>query len=97
MNDKLENLDLINSSEIGVVADAETWSAKEALYSLDTTWYTRKSQSGRWMDIIGDYAGDELFLLEGDSLLSSVLDDRLLALGREEGQERINILKGVKH
>ncbi|KAF8505147.1 hypothetical protein JB92DRAFT_2966409 [Gautieria morchelliformis] len=36
------------------------------------------------MDIIGDYAGDELFLLEGDSLLSGILDDPLLAVGKED-------------
>jgi ATP-dependent RNA helicase DDX60 len=91
MSDELENLNLRNNSEVGVAAEAETWSAREALYAFDTEWYTTTSHMGRWLDIIGDYAGDELFLLEGDALLSSVLDDPLLALGKEDGQERISI------
>lgn len=28
-------------------------------------WYTAIAKSARWMDIIGDYAGDELFIIDG--------------------------------
>ncbi|KAH9007609.1 hypothetical protein EDB83DRAFT_2509312 [Lactarius deliciosus] len=34
------------------------------------------------MDLIGDYAGNERFILDGESLLQQVLDDPLLALAR---------------
>lgn len=36
------------------------------------------------MDLIGDYAGSELFLLDGEALFQSVLNDPLLALGRHD-------------
>ncbi|KAF8511366.1 hypothetical protein JB92DRAFT_2934736 [Gautieria morchelliformis] len=50
MDDELENLELKNYSEVGVVADAETWSDKKALYTFDTAWYTRTSQKGSVLD-----------------------------------------------
>ena len=34
--------------------------------------------SARRVDLVGDYAGNELFLLEGDSLLLNCLSDPLL-------------------
>src|SRR5271169_6061806 len=40
------------------------------------TWYGRHRP--RFIDLVGDYAGRELFLLEGDSLLRQCFsDDRL--------------------
>ncbi|KAF8325454.1 uncharacterized protein EI90DRAFT_3128818 [Cantharellus anzutake] len=47
-----------------------------------STWTKR---GGRMLDIVGDYAGQELFLLDGDALLQLVLDDPLLALGKDSG------------
>ncbi|CAG8755393.1 1721_t:CDS:2, partial [Acaulospora colombiana] len=52
----------------------------EALRQLDTEWFTKLRP--RWVDIIGAYAGKELFLVDGDALIQVVLDDRLLQLGR---------------
>ncbi|KAI0948028.1 hypothetical protein AcW1_009642 [Taiwanofungus camphoratus] len=57
-------------------------SAAEALEYLDGQWYTLANRRGRWMDLIGDYAGSETFVLDGDALLQHVLRDPLLALGR---------------
>ena len=37
------------------------------------------------MDLIGDYAGKELFVIDGDSLVQRVLSDPLLALAKPEG------------
>jgi len=84
MDDDIDDIG-IPSNEWGVTADRIAWSSKEALDMFDAIWYTRTSQSARWMDIIGDYAGEELFLINGDSLLSVVLDDPLLALGKQNG------------
>ncbi|KAG9121540.1 hypothetical protein FRC07_002451 [Ceratobasidium sp. 392] len=38
----------------------------------------------RWMDLVGDYAGDEFFVVDGDSLCQLALDDNLLAIGKED-------------
>lgn len=53
-----------------------------ALANFDTSWYIQASRRARRMDLIGDYAGREMFVIDGDSLLRQVLDDPLLALGR---------------
>ncbi|KAH9932994.1 P-loop containing nucleoside triphosphate hydrolase protein [Fomitopsis serialis] len=68
--------------------------AKEALRYIDSQWYTLTSRRGRWMDLIGDYAGSELFVLDGEALLQEVLNDPLLALGRD-AQPSFQILHAV--
>jgi hypothetical protein len=41
-----------------------------------TRWYD--ASKPMWIDLVGDYAGKELFLVEGDSLLRECFeDDRL--------------------
>ena len=87
MDNEFEDIEHIRIpfEEWGVASGATVWSAKDALVICDASWYTRASQSARWMDIIGDYAGEELFLVNGDSLLNAVLDDPLLAIGKENG------------
>lgn len=84
---ELEEYEQINisSTDLGIAPGNNAYTAKEALNLFDATWYNRTSQFGRWVDVIGDYAGEELFLLDGDSLLGVVLDDPLLALGRDNG------------
>ncbi|KAI0262214.1 P-loop containing nucleoside triphosphate hydrolase protein [Gloeopeniophorella convolvens] len=58
--------------------------ALAALRCIDAKWYKELAgKKARWMDLIGDYAGSECFVLDGESLLQHVLDDELLALGRE--------------
>jgi ATP-dependent RNA helicase DDX60 len=40
--------------------------AFEALTCIDDRWYRRiAGKKARWMDLIGDYAGNERFILDG--------------------------------
>ncbi|KAJ6489614.1 hypothetical protein C8R47DRAFT_1177216 [Mycena vitilis] len=57
-------------------------SASQALEEVDEQWFTPATRRARWMDLLGDYAGAELFIISGESLLERVLDDPLLAIGR---------------
>ncbi|KAG8825176.1 hypothetical protein FRC19_011970 [Serendipita sp. 401] len=52
----------------------------DALREQAVSWFTHLRP--RWVDIIGSYAGKELFLVDGDALVQVVLDDELLRLGR---------------
>lgn len=57
--------------------------AVQALKFIDDNWYKKiAGKRARWMDLIGDYAGNERFILDGESLLQQVLGDPLLALAR---------------
>ena len=44
-------------------------SAKAAVDHIDTQWYSPLNRGGRWMDLIGDYAGSEPFVIDGTSLV----------------------------
>ncbi|KZV68765.1 P-loop containing nucleoside triphosphate hydrolase protein [Peniophora sp. CONT] len=57
-------------------------STEAAIRYVDENWYRAIARRGRWMDLIGDYAGSERFILDGEALFQRVLDDPLLALGR---------------
>lgn len=58
--------DFENTDGVDLVSLQNSFStAREALKYLDTTWYTKTNRRGRWMDLIGDYAGSELFILDG--------------------------------
>ncbi|KAJ6601172.1 hypothetical protein DFH09DRAFT_1257794 [Mycena vulgaris] len=59
-------------------------SSQDALAEVDQRWFTFATRRARWMDLIGDYAGAELFIISGESLLERVLDDPLLAIGRPD-------------
>ncbi|KAH9943357.1 P-loop containing nucleoside triphosphate hydrolase protein [Epithele typhae] len=61
-----------------------TQTAKDAVAYIDQEWYTLVNRRGRWMDLIGDYAGSEPFVVDGEALIQFVLDDPLLALGRKD-------------
>ncbi|KAK2461121.1 hypothetical protein APHAL10511_006648 [Amanita phalloides] len=56
---------------------------QQALKVFDDHWYALTYRSARWMDLIGDYGGSELFIIDGESLLQQVLDDPLLAIGQD--------------
>ena len=36
---------------------------------VDDCWYRSASRRGRWMDLIGDYAGREPFVIDGNELI----------------------------
>ncbi|KAG8980930.1 hypothetical protein FRB93_008867 [Tulasnella sp. JGI-2019a] len=54
----------------------------EALADVDIQWYGHLNP--RYMDLVGDYAGVEPFVIDGDSLCELILNDPLLALGRKD-------------
>ncbi|KIO24164.1 hypothetical protein M407DRAFT_213307 [Tulasnella calospora MUT 4182] len=56
--------------------------ARELLDLLDSTWYSLRRP--RWMDLLGDYVGEEFFLIDGDAICQQVLNDPLLALGKSQ-------------
>jgi ATP-dependent RNA helicase DDX60 len=53
---------------------SETLSTQDAL-SIINEWYTERNKRGRRMDLVGDYAGTEPFVLDGKSLLASMSID----------------------
>ncbi|KAG9094747.1 hypothetical protein FS749_011922 [Ceratobasidium sp. UAMH 11750] len=54
---------------------------KARLTEIDN-WLSRLKP--RWMDLVGDYAGDEFFVVDGDSICQLVLDDDLLVVGKQD-------------
>ncbi|KAH7332993.1 hypothetical protein B0J17DRAFT_677146 [Rhizoctonia solani] len=59
----------------------KTQKLKKVLAEVDEWIHKRRP---RWMDLVGDYAGDEFFVVDGDSLCQVVLDDDLVAIGRDK-------------
>lgn len=59
----LEQLAIDSSGEDDLISPS--WTAKKALDYIDTHWYTAVNRRGRWMDLIGDYAGTEPFVVDG--------------------------------
>ena len=43
----------------------KTLTAKDAVEYIDLQWYAPVVRRGRWMDLIGDYAGSEPFIVDG--------------------------------
>ncbi|KAF8636971.1 hypothetical protein AX17_003132 [Amanita inopinata Kibby_2008] len=78
--DKFDEIDVSVSSRYG---DARL-TVQQALVTFDDLWYGLTYRRARWMDLLGDYAGNELFILDGESLVQSVLDNPLLALGKDD-------------
>jgi ATP-dependent RNA helicase DDX60 len=55
-----------DSSQYNAVRE-ERMNAVEALKYIDGHWYKEiGGKQARWMDLIGDYAGNERFILDGD-------------------------------
>lgn len=48
------------------VGSSNAQSPKDAVRLIDAQWYTPVSRRGRWMDLIGDYAGSEPFVVDGE-------------------------------
>ena len=44
-----------------------------ALRCIDDKWYRERNRRARQMDLIGDYAGTEPFVLDGNHHLSSMI------------------------
>jgi ATP-dependent RNA helicase DDX60 len=57
-----------NPDEISVPVTFQytsTYSATDALEHIDQAWYTLANKRARWMDLLGDYAGTEPFVIDG--------------------------------
>jgi hypothetical protein len=64
----LENFNAIDESLSPATSlSLDTLSAKGALERIDDNWYIAANRRARWMDLLGDYAGSEPFILEGTS------------------------------
>jgi ATP-dependent RNA helicase DDX60 len=63
--------DTVDSSQDNPApAHEEKMNAVEALKCIDDRWYkTVAGKKARWMDLIGDYAGNERFTLDGNKTL----------------------------
>ena len=61
--------DAVDSSQDNP-ANEENMDAVGALKCIDDRWYkTVAGKKARWMDLIGDYAGNERFILDGNGPL----------------------------
>jgi hypothetical protein len=63
--------DTVDSSQDNpALAHKEKMDAVEALKCIDDRWYKIiAGKKARWMDLIGDYAGNERFILDGNKSL----------------------------
>ncbi|KIJ59959.1 hypothetical protein HYDPIDRAFT_161677 [Hydnomerulius pinastri MD-312] len=73
----------IDSTNLGSEAEdlPKSSSIADALKWTDAIWHAA-SRRARWMDLLGDYAGTEPFIIDGYSLIQLVIDDPLLALAK---------------
>ncbi len=61
-------MDLDDFQNIGAPPSTTSLSqetALGALHHIDNVWYSEMNRRGRWMDLIGDYAGVEPFVIDG--------------------------------
>lgn len=67
--DGLEDTVVLTTSGSGLPTDGDTpvgMNVVEALKYIDDNWYKKVAgKKARWMDLIGDYAGNERFILDG--------------------------------
>ena len=58
---------VVSSQDNAALNNKEKMNAVEALKCIDDRWYkTIAGKKARWMDLIGDYAGNERFILDGN-------------------------------
>jgi hypothetical protein len=68
----LEDFDAIDNDFNQALNTESSFSTTTALDHLDQEWYANASRRARWMDLLGDYAGNEAFVIDGlFSLLTS--------------------------
>ncbi|KAL4079734.1 hypothetical protein J3A83DRAFT_4155359 [Scleroderma citrinum] len=84
MSMDLEEFDLADR-DINAEEDTlpSSLAVSDALKWMDAEWHAA-SRRARWMDLIGDYAGQEPFIVDGHSLIQLVIDDPLLALAKPD-------------
>ncbi len=63
--------DTVDSSQDNPTSAYEKMNAVEALKCINDRWYkTIAGTKARWMDLVGDYAGNERFILAGNKTLA---------------------------
>lgn len=60
----LDEFEKIDAGQINLCSD-EILTTQQALKVFDNQWYALTYRSARWMDLIGDYGGNELFIIDG--------------------------------
>jgi len=59
-----------SSQDNPALAHKKKMNAVEALKCIDGRWYKIVAgKNARWMDLIGDYAGNERFIIDGNKTL----------------------------
>lgn len=48
-----------------VAASVAESNPEKALNAFDHVWYIKRSRASRRMDLLGDYAGNEFFVIDG--------------------------------
>lgn len=61
----LENFDDIDGLDQRISVGDAALSPQKALEEVDRWWFTPATRRARWMDLLGDYAGTELFVVSG--------------------------------
>jgi hypothetical protein len=62
----LENFDDVDRLDHPLsVEQHNSISSHQALDEVDQQWFTSATRRARWMDLLGDYAGAELFIISG--------------------------------
>ena len=61
------DLDLFDDIDVGATSSCGdgALTTQQALRTFDNQWYARTYRSARWMDLLGDYASSELFIIDG--------------------------------
>jgi hypothetical protein len=52
----------------------------EALKVLDEEWWSKRHP--RRMDVFGDFAGEDIFFVDGNSMLQEIFEDPLVSIGK---------------
>lgn len=66
MSIDLENFEqALDEAVYPLSSSSRSMSAEGALKFVDHVWYSQESRKARRMDLIGDYAGDEPFVIDG--------------------------------
>lgn len=69
----LDGFGVVDTSSAQEDIAATELNAQSALRYIDDSWYRDRNRRGRQMDLIGDYAGTEPFVLDGNDSLPYVL------------------------
>jgi ATP-dependent RNA helicase DDX60 len=59
--DRFDEIDITPTTRFG----KGSLTVQQTLGSFDDLWYSVTYRQARWMDLLGDYAGSELFILDG--------------------------------